>query len=596
MEIVYIITVVWLFISTMLIKKSEEKQNVLLRTILSIILLTAYNTFLSFAFFVINIKYTLLSLTIANTIVSIILTGIIYEKRNFQKYFIKIKDLIFVVVLLILVIGIGIKQYGFPFQIKYETTDPAVHFLATKDFYESKKLDWGGMMPAAFVNTEILFDIFDIIISEESFYYLYIIFDLIILFLTASIFYLGITNKNTVGKTKNLIAMIFTILFILGYPLNSMIFGYAYLSVGILYMTTLIAVSEYIKNKEFNFIALSIEMFLLVFGIFFSYYFFVPVVYSAFGLYILFNMLKNRKNKNILSIITKENVIKVVIILVLPTILGFCYFVLPGLIQSGETNLGHIVTEGYIYRDLYSNFILLAPLTIYYIIYNIKNKRNSLSTIMFLISALFTLYLLRQGLRGEASSYYYYKMYFLLWILAIYMNIKSMYIMIENKDSIYAYSFLTVLVAIFLISYTGYDYKISSINILFNPTNSINSFANIYEFNKNKLNLKQYIYSQTQIDAIKYIINKADNKSQILINGDALKMLWANSVWEITDTRDVVELQKEKELDINKWLENTEKKYLIYFDTSKDIEKETEKYKTIYEAEGVRILEKIDER
>ena len=34
---------------------------------------------------------------------------------------------------------------------------------------------------------------------------------------------------------------ILTFIFICGYPLNSIIFGYAYLSVGILYITTLIA-------------------------------------------------------------------------------------------------------------------------------------------------------------------------------------------------------------------------------------------------------------------------------------------------------------------------------------------------------------------
>ena len=455
MEIIYIITVLWLFISTMLVKKSDEKQNVLLRATLSIILFTAYNIFLSFIFLIVKIPYTLLALSIVNIILSAVNTFIIFRKKEIQKYFIRIKDIIFMIILLVVIIGITIAQYGFPFQIKYETTDPAVHFSVARELYDTKTLQWNGSMPAASINTEILFDTFDFIVPEYDFYYLFIIFDMIILYLTGAIIYLGIANKIE-SITKSVIAMIFSILFVCAYPLNSVIFGYSYLTVAILYMTTLVAIAINIKNKELKLCPLCIEMFLIVFGIFFSYYFFVPVVYTAFGLYILFDIIKNRKTKNILSIFTKENIVKVLVILILPTILGFCYFVLPGLLQSGETTISHISTEGYIYRDLYSNFVLLAPLTIYYIIYNIKNKKNSFSTILMIISSIFTLFLLKQGLRGEVSSTRDLVLYFLLWILVIYMNIKAMFIMIDTKNEIFAYSFTILFLGLLVISYKGY--------------------------------------------------------------------------------------------------------------------------------------------
>lgn len=591
MEIIYIIIVLWLFISTMLIKKSEEKQNVLLRATLSIILFTIYNILLGYIFLICKISFTLLPLSIVNIIISAINTFLIYKKKEIQKYYIHVKDIIFMIILLVVILAIAITQYGFPFQIKYETTDPAVHFSVAKEIYDTKTLQWNGSMPAASLNTALLFDVFDFIVPEYNFYYLFIIFDLMVLYLTGAILYLGITDK-TESKTKSIIAMIFAILFVCGYPLNSVIFGYAYLTVGILYMTTLIAVAINIKNKELKLCPLCIEMFLIVFGIFFSYYFFVPVIYSAFGLYILFDMIKNRKNKNILSIFVKENIIKVLVILILPTILGFSYFVLPGLLQSGETTISHINTEGYIYRDLYSNFVLLAPLAIYYIIYNIKNKKNSFSTILIIISSLFTLLLLKKGLRGEVSSYYYFKMYFLLWILVIYMNIKAMFIMIEEKNGIYAYSFTAVFVGLLVIAYTGYDYNISSINILFNPSNSINAYTNIYAFNQNKVKTDKKIYTEKQLKAIKYLLNISNDKSEIKINGNPLQMLWANSVWSITDTDDVVQLQKEEKLNIQEWVLNNKKKYLIYFDTTENVEKETNNYKTIYEAEDVVVLEK----
>lgn len=592
MEITYIITALLLFILTMTIKKSDEKQNILYRGVLNIILFTIYNILLGLIFLIIKVPYKLWVLSIINLILSGIVGIIIYRKKEVQKYFVRIKDIIFMIILLVLVIGFAIMHYGIPFSIKYETTDPAIHFMWAKEFYNNKTLNWDSSMPAAFINTGLLFDLFDNILQEQDFYYIYIIFDLIILYLIGAIFYLGITN-NTKSIAKSIIAMIFSILFLCAYPLNSTIFGFAYLGVGILYMTTLIVTAINIKKDKLKFFYMCIEMFLILFGIFFSYYFFVPVIYSAFGLYMLFDMIKNRKTKNILSIFTKQNIIKVLVILILPTILGFVYFVLPGLLESGKTMLNHIVTEGYIYRDLYSNFVLLAPLALYYILYNIKNKKNSFGVILMIISSLFTIYLLRKGLRGEASSYYYFKMYFLLWILVVYMNIKAMFIIVENKNEILAYSFTFVIIAILGILCTGLDYKITKTNILFNPYNSIDSYANIYSFNKTKIGSKQRIYSQTQLEAIKYVLNIGGNKSNILINGDGLQMLWANSIWKITDTEDIRDLQVLKELDIDKWIEDNNKRYLIFFNVDKEVDRDSENYKIIYEKEDAIVLEKI---
>ena len=36
-------------------------------------------------------------------------------------------------------------------------------------------------------------------------------------------------------------------------------------------------------------------------------------------------------------------------------------------------------------------------------------------------------------------------------------------------------------------------------------------------------------------------------------------MLWANSVWSITDTNDVVQLQKEEKLNIQEWILDNKK-------------------------------------
>ena len=592
MEIIYIFTVIFLLVSTLLIKKSEKERNILLSITITTIVFTIYNILIAFLFSIIKIPCNLLVLSIANTIIASILTFLIIKKKEKQKYYIRIKDIVCLIVLLVVIISIGLTNYKVPMQIKYQTTDPAVHYEFAKDFYNTKTLKWDSNMPAAAVNTAILFDTFDFVVQEDSFYVLFILFDLGILFLIGAVFYLGIIAKIKSIKIS-IITFILGVIFLCGYPLNSVIFGYSYLTVGILYLVTLIVTAIEYKTKELNTVFLCFEMFFINFGLFFSYYFFVPVVYLALGLYMLFDMLKNRKNKKVLSIFTKENILKVIVILVVPSILGLIYFVLPGIIKNEGTALSAISSEGYIYRDLYSNFVLFAPLAIFYVLYNLKNKKNSFSTVLFIISSVFTLFLLKKGLKGEVSSYYYYKMYFLLWILVFYMNVKALLILDENKNTLFSYSFVAVIIGVLAIAITGYDYKISSINVLFNPTNSINSYANIFIFNKLKLEEEDNIYSEKQLNAIKYTLKQSDNKKNIKVNGKPLQMLWANAVWKITDTEDIRQLQNEEKLNLQEWLENKDKKYIIIFnDISQTLAENTEDYKTIYKEKDVVVFEK----
>ena len=597
MSILYIIFTMILIINFILIKKSDKKQNLLFWITMSIILILIYNVFASYILTLINVKSNLINLTIVNIIVSLILGIKIYKDKEIQKYYCRVKDIVSIILMLVIVIGIEYKQYGFPMSIKYETTDPAIHYSAAKDFYNNQQTpvnDENRMMPAAYVNTGILMLLASDFMVEENFYIIYIFFDLAILYLIGITFYIGITN-NVESKLKSCVAMIFSILFILGYPLNSMIFGYAYLSVGILFMIALIVMAPYSKNKELKELAYCIIFFALNFGIFFSYYFFVPVIYVSFGLYMLFDMVKNRKAKNVLSIINIKNIIEVLVILILPTILGFCYFILPNIISTGSTGVSHISTEGYIYRDLYSNFLVLVPFGVFYILNTIKNKENSFVNLLFIISAIFTIYLLKRGLKGEVSSYYYFKMYFLIWILMLYTAAKSSFKIIDNKMSIYVCSYIVVYIVIILTSLLGIDGKITSINLLFNPNNYLRAYTDIYCFNYDKINSTVKIYSSNQINAINSLLEEEKDKSKILINAGPLQMLWAKDLTEITDTDDIHELIKEKPLDIQGWIDNENKKYLITLNKQDlELNDKSKFYRILRNEEDILILEKIE--
>ncbi|MBP3255728.1 MAG: hypothetical protein J6M60_04495 [Clostridia bacterium] len=595
MEIIYIIVSAILLVSTILIKKSDEKQNLLFWIVTSIVINLCFNVFCSFAVTLVHLKSTLVVLSIVNTVLSIVLLYRIIKKKEIQKYYIKVKDIIVFAILLILVLFIGYKHYGLPIQIKYETTDPAVHFDFAKTYYNTQSTPAGELktiMPGAYTNTGILFTLFANYVGEINLYKVYIVIDVVMLFLIAAAFYIGLTHK-TDSILKTIVAFIGTLIFVFGYPLNSMIFGYQYLSLGILIMVSITSMVYYIKHRELRDIYLIIYMFLLTFGIFFTYYFFVPIMYSAIGLYMLFDFIKNRKDgKNIFSIFTIRNVVTVLVVLIIPTIIGICYFILPGLSSEAGTDASHISSEGYCYRNLYSNFIVFIPFVLFYCIDKLKSKRNNFTTICMIITTIFTAGILYMALTGKASSYYYYKTYFLISILIMQIVVKSIYKLMDNKQGIYGYSFLFVYVAIILACVFNLDGRIANRNFLVNPVSHMADLVDIYAFNIGKLQEDANIYNTEQLKAIKYLKDNGINKEELKIYGNHLQMLWANDLAKITETEDVRELQIPVELDVEGWLKDENKKYYLCLNADEEIDLSSDRYVVDYKDKDVIILKK----
>jgi len=77
----YVFSVILLFLLVFLLPRTKEKNNFIKVLIISIICFFAYNTFICYLFNFINIPITLLSLTIINFIVDGILLFEIIRKK-----------------------------------------------------------------------------------------------------------------------------------------------------------------------------------------------------------------------------------------------------------------------------------------------------------------------------------------------------------------------------------------------------------------------------------------------------------------------------------------------------------------------------------
>lgn len=605
MGIVYQISIIALIIAFLVIKKTDKEENILFWLFLSNIILLCYNVFECYILSFIKIKCSLALLAIINFSIVILIFLIIKKKNEKQSYYFKWGDIVIAILILLTVLGISYKRYGKNLDLKYESSDPATHYAAAKQFYKYKTLlvnvkevdkiyEFGNFMPAAYVNTGIMFDVASTKINESQFYKVYIIFDIAILALGAEMFYFLIT-KDEKNSFLKIIGIVFTYLYIFAYPLNSMLFGFSYLSVSLLVIEGIVAIAPMVNSDKYKAEFVILIGFLLTFAIFFSYYLFMPIIYVALGLYLLINILKNRKEIKVFSI---KNVFTIGIILIIPTVLGFCYFVLPGILSGEGTEIQSIGAEGYIYKNLYSNLILISPLILYYIIAKIRKKENDFVNIYIILSIIFILVMLVGVIEGKVSTYYFYKLYYAFWILAVFSAYKAIKEIYVNKEMrIFIYSYMAIIIGIHLYSMLDLDNKFQNKNEYLSTDNMATQITNIYSTNQNYIKDAKTYFSENQKEMLKYCEenNIFEEKQNISVCGTNLQQRWLYVIYGVTDVNNIREFATiVKKFDIKSWLDE-DKKYYISFSNEENIkyDKDESKYKLLYNGTDCVLLEKI---
>ena len=295
-------------------------------------------------------------------------------------------------------------NFGFPINIKYETGDPSVHYLTSSKFAKEDMLltssrdkiygGFAGRKIGSYVNSGILMKCCSSFMDTVDYYKVFIVFGVFILFMTGAMMY-NTLEKFTKTSFGKFLALVVSMIFTFGYPLNSLLFGFEYMSLGILIIVTLIHMTYYFEKEDFKRIYSIVIFALLNFGLFCSYYIFVTFVYSA--LWIYFCVYSKRKNKKIFC---RDNIIILSTTLLIPFFLGFIYHLMPGLynimhldvdvalessVRYSSSILGAFSLDGYVYINYYSNLIPLIPLMIYYFYKKWKQKEPITFDIILLI-------------------------------------------------------------------------------------------------------------------------------------------------------------------------------------------------------------------
>lgn len=612
MQIIYVLSLILLLVTFILIKKSNKKLDIIGFIPIAIVIMFCYNTFICYVLTFFTMKCTLLNLSIINFIFTICMLIAITKKKQIQTYEMRKTDLIYIALIAISVLAISYKNFGIPFNVKYETSDPSVHYLTSVMFAEQDSLL--GSIPdevygkletrktASYVNSGLLMKILCPELEAMDCYNVFVCFGMFILFLTGWTFYSALMNFAK-GKKMQFIAWVITIICIMGYPLNSFLFGFEYLSMALLIICALLNLITIYEEKEMN-IFFSLAIFALInFGLFSAYYMFVPFIYPAFGLYFLIqSYIKNKK------IITKENIAFLTITLIIPFILGYIYHLEPQIYRviinqninydtimdysSRILNKG-LAVDGYIYINLYSNMLILLPLAIYLFIKHIKeNKFNALA--VGLCVAFIEILLV--GYKFEKVSIYYLsKNYFALWILLLYCNFKAL-VKLNEKDKIIpiicTFGYVVILGVYLVFSNTKME------DVLFNKDETIFSVVEVFGANKTILTKKQEQFNQNEIAILMYAKENLDKTTKIEVVADPKPYYWAYVLLRYFNHEDFTYKysgQQRLNAKLYKLKDNINNvDYVIYFNKSKEYNKYKDRLfnnsKIIYENEAGGII------
>lgn len=541
MQIIYILSLIILIISFILIKKTNKKLNILSFINITIGVMFCYNTFISYVLTFFTIPVTLVSLTIINIFLSIIIITLILWKKQIQKYEINKIDMLYIGILAITVLIVSYLNFGFPFNIKYETGDPSVHYLTSEMFAENDSLlitdrdeAYGGFSTrktVSYVNSGLIMKCLDGVIDSFYNYNIFIIFGIFVLFITASSMYTTISTFAIDKKTRFL-AFVVSLIYTMGYPLNSFLFGFEYLSMGILLICLVFDMVYYFKNQQLKLVYSIIIFALLNFGVFSAYYMFVPFLYPALWLYFCIHSYEKDK-----SLFTKKNVTLLITTLLIPFFLGFIYHIAPqiyGVIINANLDTetmfnysSHLVgsglsTYGYIYVNLYSNMLLLLPIPIYLVIKKWKDNKFAGMNMIFCIA--FIELLLFGFTFGKVSIYYLSKNYFALWFILFYLNYKGL-VEIYKKYPKVSFGIVGFYVVLIILNLLFVDTTLENREL--NPNERLTTVVEVFGANKTILKYKKTDFYTEELELLKYLKDNISYDNKVEIVGDMEQGYWA---------------------------------------------------------------------
>ena len=607
MGVFYIFTVMFLYITFILIKKSDDKINLISWLILSAITYLGYNISICMIFGALNITTNLLFLSIVNLIITALFIIKIYKNKEIQKYDIRKRD-VFAIIICVAIIGYMSKNQIRPFDLTVAnaSVDVSMHYSAATNFADNMKIlskidnktgyNFTTMQTGAYINTGILMSIVRSIKPLYKEYVTFKIFETLVLLLNIMGFYMLISDRLK-SKKGYIIGIIFLILYSFAYPYTSELYGFSYLSITIVFIVGIFYLAKIYGHEISDKVVIPLIIIMGI-GLIFSYCLFVPAIFSFICIYIFVKDFEKKDEKTYLKYFRKNSLIVTGVLLIV-TILSICYLVIPTFTLSDQNRLTDAIGfDGQIYKAFYQDFLFYIPFVVLFIARQIRNKKLDYESLALGLLLFQTIVELIGLWKGFVSPYYYYKIYHVLWVIVVEIAVAIMSETNENKDlEISLISYLAVWVIIVYGAVSGIEYKVQQKFAGLIETPKLQSLAGIY-FDTNILAINN-INASCLVNSDRLLLAEEMGKQDditlknMLVGGmNTNCKAWMYVVSKIESGGESInDLQKAiVETSVDDFLNNEEKKYFILYTDEKF--ESTEKYDLVFQNDAGVILRK----
>lgn len=525
---IYVIALFALVTGIYLYRKSEHELYAATWIPICFIAVMGYQAMAAGALSLVKLPVNLWSVGIADLIPAVFVWIKTVKSGCIQRYKFEMKDLCMFIVLVCVMVAFAVKRYGTELFINYNAVDGASHLLAALGVMSGQNVD---AMYYSSLHNALLIEICAPLVTAGTYYKIYVLGDVLHLFLAGLMFW-GVIRRYTTDRFMTVSGIITTMLYLLGYPANSTLFGFSYLGMSLTVILYIIAVTDCAVRGDISGKIITAMLCAGCLSVFESYALFVPVIFFGLLVWIFVRQYAGGR------LITGHTVIVSLAVFLVPVFIGL-WFTYRGIFvkNSGLTVGTQISLEGGIYRNLFTNFLILCPFAVAGVINVIKKRENCATLYFAALEVPFTLGLFLFALNGKVSGYYYYKNYYMLWIFMMILAFYGLAVLEKQARLIVASGFVVWLVLVFMFVFR-IDERIQNKNELLYGDAAIRPFMDVYAFNYDFLNTPEY--DRGKLELYSYIRDNMIDKG--LTEEVYAACSWEDCIWMRAVTNTYVDI------------------------------------------------------
>lgn len=530
-SVMYAFSMVLLLAVFLLYPKNDNRQRLLTWIAIALFGYELFACAVGGLLTVLHIPASILTVAIFNLSgAAFLLFSMWKNKKPVQKYTIQLWEIGFLIVSGIVILSFGWDRFEMFAVPNYETSDPGPHLRSAMKCVNNKTVGVGSIV-SQFTNAlwiEMLEPFFGGAFRYKSF----ILKDLYNLFLSVVVFLAAFSSKEK--KWFDWKAVVITIVYIVGYPLSNLLFGFQYLGLGVTVLGFLYIIATMYIDQEVNKTWLVFFMNLGCIGSVLSYTLFAPVVYFALFGFLTWDFLRTNRGvklrKDSLIFIGKKDslisYVKLHLSVFLVPVLYAGYFIILNQAQEGAIPISTALTfEGYIYRNLYSDFLLMLPFALYGWIDSIKEKRWNLFTVFFPLQILYCAYFFNAMVDGDMSTYYFYKLNYLNSLVVFGLGLEGIYTLVRQKAGNFVNCCIAIAACVFMIWSTGSLIEVRDKNINNAPFADEAALFRVYQTNKIYLDRQYFNEDLIKLSEALLELKQDDDRPCLLLAN------WMYSFW-----------------------------------------------------------------